>query len=134
MYSDSCWRAYVTFNGEPLQLYYSTEEEAEEMVIFCNDLNNYRVVPWAIRKKKRESAKYKDLPIGFYESTFKKTLADGEIKRYKYIKCCFVVNGKNEAIMRSYGAKKSRENAILEVKTEVLEFLKTTTEEYHNVK
>lgn len=119
------WRAYVTIYGRELQLYFETENEAIEKV------EQYRLIKkagrretWAKRSKKRD-CNHPDLPIGFMQSHFTKRGKNGAVYHYDYIKCNFKLNGKFKDVMRCFGVKITREEAIESVKKEVMELLKT---------
>jgi len=117
------FRAAIAINGENIQRYFKTEIEAKDFIKRETEKNEKIKPKWAICTKKRSTAKDQSLPVGYFDSESARDLASGNTVFYKAIGCSFKLNGKIKVVRRSYGIRRSRKEAIIEVEKVVLKKL-----------
>lgn len=121
------FRAYITVNGVGKQLYFETEKEAQDCIDKQSKINAIARPPWAQNSKKRAGAKSSDLPVGFFYSKSVRHSKTGAVFHELTVVCVFKVNGKNKTIRRSYGKRRTKDEAIKLLEKAVLKALRETT-------
>lgn len=109
-YSDTNYRVTITDrNGEALQTYFKTLEEAEQYQYNVKvDRGSY----YNGKHKKRSDSKYPDLPVGIDQLNVKKNGANNKRYNYKVIRANICFHGKLQYKSLSFGENRTREEAI----------------------
>ena len=111
--------------GEPIVQYHRTKKEAEAKE---KELRANRMLykePWAkVRTRRKSGSKGMDLPVGFQD----KTRINSSGNEKTAIACYFELDGKNKVRSKAYGDKRTREEAISELITDMHHLFKNKTQ------
>ena len=103
------YRVYVTsVNGEAIQKYFSTIDEAEA---FEKEYNISKGL--GVRNRvKRSCALNQNYPVGVFDNPYSKMDVHGCMVDYTSIKCSLQFEGHKLVVMRNYGKCRSKSEAL----------------------